>query len=906
MAGLLKKFYHGKPSSPVEEEEFSTEYSFATEYKGPAISFEIPRAVPIKIDYIPTAAIVVSSSQFNDDVSSLPVIQPIVKKSNWGSSSSPKSIVSSTLKIQEDEPACPDTNKKDNGEDECNMKSCDGIESSGELENFNRLKGGLESGLESQEIKNEEDFQGYTNSSYSESPESGLSSSSEIFAVREEEEIENETQPRHVKRPSAVTFLDPHSSNMVSEEAESSQFEAESIQEMPRAERKGKKGSCYYCLKGNRFTEKEMCIVCGAKYCFNCVIRAMGSMPEGRKCLTCIGFRIDETKRENLGKCSKVLKRLLTDSEVKSTMEREKECEVNQLPARLVYVNDSPLSREELLTLRSCQKPPKNLKPGRFWYDKESGFWGKEGCGPSQIVSSQLEVGGRIRRNASNGNTNVCINNREITKKELRILKMAGVPCEGRPSFWVSADGTYQEEGMNNGGKIWDKKRTKLACALFSLPIPCNSVSSGEDSVKNGTRVCSQKKTLHKLLLVGYEKSGTSTIFKQAKQIYRVPFSDDERQTIKFMIQRNLYWYLAILLEGRERFEEEFLLGEENKPPVNDPSTSSASGNEDQLTRKTAYSLGVKLKGFADWLLQVVVSGNFETVFPAATRVYAQLVEELLKDDAFQAAYSRRNELEMLPRVATYFLDRAVDISSMDYDPSDNDILYAEGISSCNNLSNMEFSFPESRQDALLDPPYQHDSSIRYQLIRVHPSSLGENCKWLEMFEDMSIILFCVALTDYDEFYEDDSGILVNRMMASKQLFETIVMHPASRGKNFLLILNKFDLFEEKIIRVPLSQCEWFDNFNPMITPNSSGRSSSSTNPTLAQRAFQYIAVKFKRLFCSLTEKKLFVSQTTGMEPENVNSALRYAREIIKWEVEKPMISITEISSTSADASSFT
>lgn len=111
----------------------------------------------------------------------------------------------------------------------------------------------------------------------------------------------------------------------------------------------------------------------------------------------------------------------------------------------------------------------------------------QEGCGPSQIVSSQLEVGGRIKRNASNGNTNVCINNREITRKELRILKvviypafifslallnykdvqitqmgscslqMAGVPCEGRPSFWVSADGSYQEEGMNNGGKIWDK-----------------------------------------------------------------------------------------------------------------------------------------------------------------------------------------------------------------------------------------------------------------------------------------------------------------------------------------------------------------------------------------------------------------------------------------------------------------
>lgn len=82
------------------------------------------------------------------------------------------------------------------------------------------------------------------------------------------------------------------------------------------------------------------------------------------------------------------------------------------------------------------------------------------------------------------------------------------------------------------------------------------------------------------------------------------------------------------------------------------------TGNENQLECKTTYSLGPKLKGFADWLLQVVVSGNFETIFPAATRVYAQLVEELLKDEAFQATYSRRNELELLPRVATYFLDR--------------------------------------------------------------------------------------------------------------------------------------------------------------------------------------------------------------------------------------------------------
>lgn len=958
-------------------------YSFAMEYHGPPVTYDIPRAVPINVEKIPVATVVAQVSL--SDKLSLPVVQPLLapdprckmlsKEIKLGSKStvSPTSVIAFE-RGSEDDGGCV-SKELDLGSEatvsptsviayeeraaaghECVLSG--ELTSSGALEFSDNRYGSSElsdaikalatvgSSSSSREHSNE--LLGGAGSSgtiefsdrlYKSRDLSGSSGAFEVSnGCKESLDFNDLNAPDWVSTESQVS-LDYPSSRVSSLKAgdcsnepgcdvrrtpvvsfrgialdddtneEFSSAEPEIVRPKKEPETKGKKGSCYRCFKGSRFTEKEVCIVCDAKYCSNCVLRAMGSMPEGRKCVTCIGYPIDESKRGNLGKCSRMLKRLLNELEVRQIMKSEKMCETNQLPPEYVCVNEKPLSQEELVLLQNCPNPPKKLKPGNYWYDKVSGLWGKEGLKPSKIISPNLSVGGPIRANASNGNTQVFINGREITKVELRMLQLAGVQCAGNPHFWVNEDGSYQEEGQKNTkGYIWGKAGTKLVCAVLSLPVPSKFLSPSGEQVNNFvTRTVPdylEQRTLQKLLLIGNNGSGTSTIFKQAKILYKAtPFSEEERENIKLKIQSNVYGYLGILLEGRERFEDESLIEMRKRKSYH---KSDSIGNTDENDDKTIYSIGTRLKAFSDWLLKTMVAGNLEAIFPAATREYAPLVEELWNDAAIQATYKRRSELEMLPSVASYFLERAVDILRTDYEPSDVDILYAEGVTSSNGLACVDFSFPQSEPGDDIDTADLHDSLLRYQLIRVQARGLGENCKWLEMFEDVRIVIFCVSLNDYDQYSYDANGSLVNKMMLSQRLFESIVTHPTFEQMDFLLILNKFDLFEEKIERVPLTQCDWFEDFHPVVSRNRSNSNSNNINnsPSLGQLAFHYIAVRFKRLYSSLTGRKLYVSLVKGLELNSVDETLKYAREILKWDEERANFSLSD-SVYSTEPSSF-
>lgn len=120
-------------------------------------------------------------------------------------------------------------------------------------------------------------------------------------------------------------------------------------------------------------------------------------------------------------------------------------------PARAVFINGQRLGDETVAALERVYRV--RVMDGQFWYDPMNGSWGIQGGPAAGFIMAGLDLGGPLRADASNGDTGVFINGRQLHRTDVARLSLLGPVYQGR--YWMDALGNMGIEGFPAILNIW-------------------------------------------------------------------------------------------------------------------------------------------------------------------------------------------------------------------------------------------------------------------------------------------------------------------------------------------------------------------------------------------------------------------------------------------------------------------
>lgn len=250
----------------------------------------------------------------------------------------------------------------------------------------------------------------------------------------------------------------------------------------------------------------------------------------------------------------------------------------------------------------------------------------------------------------------------------------------------------------------------------------------------------------YKILLLGSGESGKSTIFKQMKIIFQNGFTDEERIHWKLIVYRNIIQSIQSIVNALHQFE--YQLKDE----------------------KTIY----ELQRISNYRLEGHIDSH---IVDAISLIWNDPLVTLLLDEKGSEFY--------LMDSAPYFFENIKRIGHISYIPDNQDILRAR--SKTTGIVETRFTI-EKTSFHMFDVGGQR----------------SERKKWIHCFESVKSIIFCVSLSEYDQVLLEESK--QNRMLESLVLFESVINSRWFSRTTIILFLNKIDLFQQKIKKVPMEQ----------------------------------------------------------------------------------------------------
>lgn len=284
-----------------------------------------------------------------------------------------------------------------------------------------------------------------------------------------------------------------------------------------------------------------------------------------------------------------------------------------------------------------------------------------------------------------------------------------------------------------------------------------------------------------KLLLLGTGESGKSTFIKQMRIIHGTGYSDEDKRGHTKLVYQNIFMAMHAILRAMDTLNIDFKdYGGGGGGGVGGGGGGGGVSGNNKGGGNTAEMI------HRSKLIKDVDYENIQTFDP----VYVEAIKKLWHDQGVQECYDRRREYQLTDS-ARYYLDSIDRISASDYLPTVQDILRVR--------------VPTT---GIIEYPFDLENII-FRMVDVG-GQRSERRKWIHCFENVTSIMFLVALSEYDQvLVESDNE---NRMDESKALFRTIITYPWFQNSSVILFLNKKDLLEEKIFHSHL--VDYFPEFD--------------------------------------------------------------------------------------------
>ncbi|KAH9067977.1 G-protein alpha subunit [Lactarius deliciosus] len=254
-----------------------------------------------------------------------------------------------------------------------------------------------------------------------------------------------------------------------------------------------------------------------------------------------------------------------------------------------------------------------------------------------------------------------------------------------------------------------------------------------------------------KILLLGSGESGKSTIVKQMKIIHQNGYTSEQLAAFRPIIWKNLLQSASDIVNALAKFDLE-------------PVTATNRAN---CKRILAYQLATDDPRF-------FFSPDI-----------AQAIQDLWADEIVLMLMTNHSSKFYLMDSASYFFAEANRIAASNYIPSTEDALRAR----VKTAAITETRFPMGQ-------------------LSIHMVDVGgqrsERNKWIHNFESVTSIIFCAALSEYDQVLLEERN--QNRMAESLVLFESVINSRWFLRTSIILFLNKVDVFKNKIQKVPMDR----------------------------------------------------------------------------------------------------